>query len=161
MVLQKKKELAVFFLIVLVGVIATLYFPYFSFQESSPAEEPKVVMTNDILRIQHKESPLTFEESRALAEFLLRSAPTFFFDGIPSTLAYTGSVNASCQSCWNHSFSFISEHPGYGSVDNRGSAALMNFTFAHNAVVVMEGKYAREIVLDNIWDDISQKFISG
>ncbi|RMF05043.1 hypothetical protein D6764_05725 [Candidatus Woesearchaeota archaeon] len=159
MVLSKKKELSVFFIIVLVGIAATLYFSSYSPAGSSGGVQEKGVVTSEIRKIQQKESSLTFEESRKLAEFLLSSAPTFFYDGIPSTLSYIGSINGSCSSCWNHSFSFLSQHPGYGPVENRGSAAILNFTSAHRAVVVMEDKSAKMIIIDDVWDDVSRRFI--
>jgi len=88
-------------------------------------------------------------------EFLL-NCPTFKFDGIPESVKVVGVYTLRCPWTWMVEFNFTCRHSGYG---NRTGLVLLQVLTDHKiSVVVQRGVVARAII-DDVWDEINQKFI--
>ena len=103
-----------------------------------------------------------------LAEYFVRSSPTFQFDGMGDTLELvesggvsTGVVSPEIEDVspaegWVFTLSFDSRHPGYG---DRSGQTLAQVITPHLAVVtVIEGEVVSAI-MDGRWDMIEQEMM--
>jgi len=115
-------------------------------------------------RIETAKIPITVNEAQytesgavqTALEFLL-NCPTFRFDGILSSIKVEDVVVASSYPwTWNVQLSFNSAHSGYG--DRTGKILLQVIT-PHKMWVVVQRGTVVSAVIDEIWDELNQKFL--
>jgi hypothetical protein len=96
------------------------------------------------------------EESQTIAEEVMRSSPTFVFDGIEDTLRLTDTLTARCPYCWVFIFEFDSRHAGYG---DRTGQSLAQVITPHRAVIAVEQSEVISAIMDDKWNMITQQMI--
>ncbi len=98
------------------------------------------------------------QSSQRVAANYLTNGPTFEFDGIRSSLTLTSTVKLRTPYTWDFRYRFDCSHSGFG--DRSGQKVLQVIT-PHTAIVrVMRGIVVLAII-DDTWDEISQKPRTG
>ena len=116
-------------------------------------------------RIETSKIPITvkegeYTESGAVetAKEFLQNCPTFRFDGIPSSIKVEEVAVAYSPWTWNVQLSFSCTHSGYG--DRTGKILLQVIT-PHKIWVVVQRGAVVSAVIDEIWDEMNQKFLEA
>jgi len=103
---------------------------------------------------------LTSNEIEQIALDWLYNSPTYKFDGIIETVKVIDIYQAQTfapPSFWQVTIEFDSSHAGYGNRENMHLAQVIT---THTIVIhVTEGKVDYAII-DNIWDELNQKYLS-
>ncbi|HQT44584.1 MAG TPA: DUF333 domain-containing protein [Candidatus Micrarchaeota archaeon] len=99
----------------------------------------------------------TLENSFDIAKAWIEAGPTYSFDG--SGLKYVSSSGQfRCPYCFSYNFTFTSSHAGYG---NRGGQALAQVITQHEIEVIVNNGIVESAVIDNVWDEMGSKYLSG
>ena len=98
---------------------------------------------------------ITEETSLYHAEITLESSPTYSFDGFDLVHDSTGKMN--CENCWEYLFKFKTYNSGYG---DRSSDNLDNVITGHKATVFVENGEVMYIIIDNVWDELNQEYVT-
>jgi len=86
----------------------------------------------------------------AMAEAYVRQSPTFRFDGLEDSLRLEAvRPLTACPGCYEYTWYFESQFPGYG---DRSGLALAPMRTAHRAKIVLAGGTVVSGVLDDAWD---------
>ena len=98
------------------------------------------------------------EDAQQQALEFLNNSPTFTFDGIQESIELTDTVTLETPGSWTFVYEFESAHAGYG---NREDQVLAQVITSHTAyITVLQGKITTAH-LDNAWDMLKQKEVSG
>ncbi|MBM3292059.1 hypothetical protein FJY84_05220 [Candidatus Bathyarchaeota archaeon] len=101
------------------------------------------------------QTPLyTQQGAEETALIFLFECTTFKFDGITTSIKLLKSAPLRMLYTWEVTYEFQCEHPGYG----RYKLLTQKITTHTIRVVVTEGKVIQAIV-DNVWDEINQKYV--
>ncbi len=100
----------------------------------------------------------TEEDAQNIAADYIKNAPTFTFDGIEKTLQATSVKTLDCKGCFEVTVQFSCRNVGFG---NRSSTFLTAKTNSHTATVRVEKGKVTQAIIDGIWDEMTQKSISG
>ncbi|MFO8009731.1 MAG: META domain-containing protein [Dehalococcoidia bacterium] len=96
----------------------------------------------------------TEEASREMAENLVRTSPTFVFDGMEETLTLVETLYPDIEGAWQFVYEFESRHAGYG---DRTGQMLAQVITSHQAIVTVEKGQILNAIMDEKWDMLEQK----
>lgn len=99
-------------------------------------------------------NPITYEESKIIAEEYAKDTSTFKFDG--SNLKLDSTESLPCPYCWQFNFSFVSSHAGWG---DRKGLVLAQVITPHKLLVSMKEGEVTAMVVDQTYDEINLKYI--
>lgn len=96
-----------------------------------------------------------FDEAAAVERALefLRRSPTYRFDGIPESVRVEGVERIGLTS-WRISIAFVCSHSGYG--DRTGKVLLQVLT-PHRIRIELERGVIVEAIVDEVWNELTQK----
>lgn len=100
----------------------------------------------------------TEEDARHDALEFITNAPTFSFDGIKKTLTIASIEPTDCQGCYTVTVQFTCRNTGYGK---RASLFVVNRPTEHVALIHIEQGEITRAIIDNQWDELNQKSITG
>jgi len=98
------------------------------------------------------------EDAQQQALEYLNSSPTFAFDGIQGSIELTDTVTPGTPGSWTFVYEFESAHAGYG---NREGQILAQVITRHTAYITVQQGEITSAQLDNTWDMLKQKELSG
>jgi hypothetical protein len=102
---------------------------------------------------------LTQENARgmAIAEAFVRESTTFRFDGLDDSVRLEAARPlTACPGCYEYTWYFESQFPGYG---DRTGVAIAPARTPHRAKIVVAGEAVVSGVLDNAWDMARQMIL--
>ncbi len=102
----------------------------------------------------------TQEQSRQVAEQLVRNSSTFKFDGMAETLNLTQSSSPDSFRGWTFVFEFECRQAGYGDRTGQMLAQVITHHKATVGVEMASGKVIRA-VLDGKWDMLKDELLPG
>jgi len=98
------------------------------------------------------------EDAQQQALEFLNNSPTFTFDGIQGSIELTDTVTLETPGSWTFVYEFESAHAGYG---NREDQILAQVITSHTAYITVQQGQISTAQLDNTWDILKQKELSG
>ncbi len=106
------------------------------------------------------QSSYTMKESADIArEWMRTQSPTYTFDGSELTLTeQTAMDTAGCESCYQFTFTFISNHGGFG--DRSGEPVTQVIT-PHITTVTVESGEVTQAVTDNEYNELTNTVRQG
>lgn len=118
-----------------------------------------VTLSESIKPIYGSSHEITWDNVSAFAYDFVKSSPTFSFDGVADSLRVDSArISPNNPNEFAVFLTFDSSHAGYG---DRTNLILAQVITTHNVhVKVIDGKVTYA-VMDGVWDELNQKFLSS